>query len=382
MGKQREMDGNIRAGLIETGVAMKALKNILIVTLPSIVIVFLLLELIFRIAIPATDPPMGYFNEKEKIYSFSNQREEGQITIGRFAEIRSQWRINNMNWNYPIDYHFVEGKKLIAVIGDSYIEAFQVDADEKYPYLLREMLRPDYEVYAFGKSGAALSQYLHMSRYVNKHFDPEILIFNMVHNDFDECIRELYPNRDYFMQVSIDENGSITETVPRPNHAFPQYTAWKRVVYKSALFRYLDLNLNIRQWRRKIAGIDDRQFEANVQPDEIKKNQDLIYKATEYLVKVIRSENRDRRVIFIFDAPKRSIYNNMLHESNILWLHGMMDEICSKNNVEYLDLIPLMEEDYRINRRMFNYELDGHWNEYGHEFVARVLYDYLNKPGD
>ena len=60
----------------------------------------------------------------------------------------------------------------------------------------------------------------------------------------------------------------------------------------------------------------------------------------------------------------------------------MMDEICSKNNVEYLDLIPLMEEDYRINRRMFNYELDGHWNEYGHEFVARVLYDYLNKPGD
>ena len=131
MGKQREMDGNIRAGLIETGVAMKALKNILIVTLPSIVIVFLLLELIFRIAIPATDPPMGYFNEKEKIYSFSNQREEGQITIGRFAEIRSQWRINNMNWNYPIDYHFVEGKKLIAVIGDSYIEAFQVDADEK-----------------------------------------------------------------------------------------------------------------------------------------------------------------------------------------------------------------------------------------------------------
>ena len=43
-----------------------------------------------------------------------------------------------MHWNYPIDYYPVDEKKLITVIGDSYIEAFHVDADEKYPYLLRE----------------------------------------------------------------------------------------------------------------------------------------------------------------------------------------------------------------------------------------------------
>lgn len=361
---------------------MNTLKNILLVTVPSIIVLLLLLELVFRFAIPATDPPMGHFDEEERIYAFSNAREDGQITIGRFAGIKSRWHINNMNWNYPIDYDPANGKKLIAVIGDSYIEAFQVDTDAKYPYLLREMVQPDYEVYAFGKSGASLSQYLHMSRYVNRHFNPEILIFNIVHNDFDESIRNLYSNRDHFMQVTIDEDGSITETVPRPNYAFPQYTAWKRIAYKSAIFRYLDLNLNLRQWRRAIAGIDDKQFEANVQPEEIKRHQDLVYKVTEYLVSTIREENRDRRVIFIFDAPKRTIYNNLLHESNVVWLHEMMNEICSAQDVEYIDLIPLMEEDFRTKGIKFNSELDGHWNEYGHEFVTQVLYDYLSTTSD
>ena len=356
---------------------MKAVKNIFLCTLPTIIIVLLMLELFFRIAIPASDPPMGYFDEKQKIYSMSNQKKEGVITIGKFAQIRARWRINNMHWNYPIDYYPVEDKKLIAVIGDSYIEAFQVDVDENYPYLLRKRLYPNYEVYAAGKSGAALSQYLHISRYLNKHFDPDILIFNIMHNDFDESIRELYPNSYHFMQLSIAQDGSIKETTPRPNYSYPQYTTWKRVVYKSALFRYLDFNLNVRQIRHKIMAVQDGTYEANIKPEEVKRNQALIYKATNYLVKTIREENRDKRVIFVFDAPKQAIYNNSLHESKVLWMHEMMDTICSMNNIEFIDLTPLMEKDFQVNRRKFNSELDGHWNEYGHEFVASVLFAHL-----
>ncbi len=200
---------------------MKTLKNIFLISLPAVFILLLLLELFFRVVIPATDPPMGFFNEEERMYYFSNQREEGQITIGRFAQIKARWHINNEHWNYPIDFAQVIDRPLIAVIGDSYIEAFQVDADEKYPFLLRNRLEPDYEVYAFGKSGAPLSHYLHVSRYVDRHFDPDILIFNMVHNDFEESIYELYPAKTCFMQISTGEDGSFTETVPRPNHALP-----------------------------------------------------------------------------------------------------------------------------------------------------------------
>jgi len=317
------------------------------------------------------------FNEEERMYYFSNQREEGLITIGRFAQIRARWHINNDHWNYPIDYAPVNDRNLIAVIGDSFIEAFQVDADEKYPFLLRNRLDPDFEVYAFGKSGAPLSHYLHVSRYVDRHFDPDILIFNMVHNDFEESIHELYPNKACFMQVSVDENGSLVETVPCPNFAYPQYTAWKRVVYKSALFRYLDFNLNLRQIRRNIAGIDDRNFEGNIEADKVKINKNRIFEVTDYLVRTIREENSDKRIIFIIDAPKGEVYTNTLDESRVLWLNDMMKEICYTHDVEFLYITPLMVEAYRANGRKFTSEWDGHWDEYGHEFVANALFDYL-----
>ena len=356
---------------------MKTIKNIILVSLPVIFFLVLLLELFFRFVIPATDPPMGFFNEEERMYYFSNQREEGLITIGRFAQIRARWHINNDHWNYPIDYAPVNDRNLIAVIGDSFIEAFQVDADEKYPFLLRNRLDPDFEVYAFGKSGAPLSHYLHVSRYVDRHFDPDILIFNMVHNDFEESIHELYPNKACFMQVSVDENGSLVETVPCPNFAYPQYTAWKRVVYKSALFRYLDFNLNLRQIRRNIAGIDDRTFEGNIEADKVKINKNRIFEVTDYLVRTIREENSDKRIIFIIDAPKGEVYTNTLDESRVLWLNDMMKEICYTHDVEFLDITPLMVEAYRANGRKFTSEWDGHWDEYGHEFVANALFDYL-----
>lgn len=370
------MDGKVSIGLKEN--IMKTFKNILFVTLPVILIVLILLEVFFRTVIPASNPPKGFFNEEEKIYCFSNKKKNGVYTIGRFAEIRAKWSINNMHWNYPVDYYPVDEKKLITVIGDSYIEAFQVDSDENYPYLLKKKLKTDYEVYALGKSGAPLSQYLHISRYVNKYFDPDILIINLVHNDFDESIYELNPQDFYWLQVSINKDDSITETIPHPNYSFQQYKPLKRLVYKSALFRYLYLNLKVNKIRAKFMKSNIDAFEANINVSAIKKHKELIFKATNYLVKTIREENSKKRIIFVFDAPRNAIYNNSLNECNVLWMHEMMKTICANNNVEYIDLTSFMKENYRTSKIKFNSELDGHWNEYGHKFVADILYEYLN----
>lgn len=45
-----------------------------------------------------------------------------------------------------------------------------------------------FDVYSFGISGAGLSEFLQISRYVRKYFDPEILVINVVDNDFDESL--------------------------------------------------------------------------------------------------------------------------------------------------------------------------------------------------
>lgn len=359
---------------------MKTFKNIVFVTLPTILIVMLFLEVCFRTVIPANNPPTWFFDEEEKILCLSNTQKEGVYSIGRFAEIRAKWNINNMHWNYPVDYYPVVEKKLITVIGDSYIEALQVDVDKNYPYLLREKLQTEYEVYAFGKGGAPLSQYLHMSRYINKHFDPDILIINVVHNDFDRSIYDLYQHRAW-LQVSVHDDDSITETIPQPPYFDQRTRRLKRVVYKSALFRYLYDNLEIYRLKDKLINKTADAFEANIEVQEVKKHDDLIFKATNYVVKTIAKENRDKRIIFVFDAPRFAIYDNVLQRSEVLWLHVMMETICADHHVEYLDLTSFMEEDFRTKKMKFNSDLDGHWNEYGHKFVAGILYEYLKSQG-
>ena len=357
---------------------MKTLKNYIFVTLPTILIVLIILEIVFRIVIPASDPPRAFFNEKEKMYCLSNKKEAGLYTIGKFAGIRAKWRINNMNWNSPIDYYPIENKKLIAVIGDSFIESMEVNVGESYPFLLREKLKNDYEVYAFGKAGSPLSQYLHVSRYVNNHFNPDIIIFNIVHNDFIESIQELYPNRNYFLQLSINEHDSIKETIPKPDYSSPQYKPLMRLIYNSALFRYLYLNLHANEIRKNIFNPKNIEYESNTDVNEFKKNRDLIIKASSYIVKTIREENLDKKIIFIMDAPRESIYNNTLDKSNTIWLNEILGTICTNNNIEFIDLTNDMKINYTEKKIKFNSDLDEHWNEYSHKFIADILYRYLN----
>lgn len=355
----------------------KNITNIIVITLPTVLITTVILELFFRFFVPACETPGGYFYEDDKIYSHNGKKPSGLFTMGKCAGIKSRWHINNMHWNYPIDYSSPLDKKLIAVIGDSYIEAFQVDADKNYPYLLRNKIYPDFEVYAFGKSGYPLSQYLHVARYVKKHLNPDVFIINLVHNDFDESIYQLHPYRYYFLQVTYDStDGSFSETNPRPNRSFPQYKIWKRIVFKSSLVRYIITNLNL-SFLRKI----DRpqQFEANIDSDKVKKQQRLIGNATDYLVKTLKEENADKRIIFVLDAPRKAIYDGVLNESNVLWMHTMMENLCNNNNVELIDLTEPMKQDFILNKRRFNMEIDGHWNEYGHKFIADILFDYLMK---
>ncbi len=358
---------------------LQIIKNLLIVTVPTILIILLILELIFRIGVTESDLPVGFFDENDKMFLFYDKGGKG-MTTGTVGEAKVVWKINNMGWNYPVDYYQKENEKMIAVIGDSFIEALLINVDKNYPYLLHEKLNPDYKVYAFGKSGAPMSQYLHIARYVNKHFNPDILIVNIVHNDFDESIYELYPKKLQFMQLSISKDGDISEILPKcdPRSSFENFRWWRRFFYRSAFFRYVSRK-SISVGNRAFLRFYPTDFEANIRVDKIAKHKDRIFSAVNYIAERFRNENIDKRIIFILDASRYAIYNDALDNSRVLWMHEMLKEICKMHDIEFYDLNPVMLADYKKNRMLFNTENDGHWNEYGHRFVAEFLYDVLQE---
>ncbi|MFS4491336.1 SGNH/GDSL hydrolase family protein [Maribacter sp. 2308TA10-17] len=362
----------------------KALRNFFRITVPTLIVLLLLLELFFRVVIPAADPPMDFFDEKELIYRFdTNSKKEGVFTIGKAAQQRGQWRINNYGWNSPIDYTTQREKPLIAIIGDSYIEAYQVDVDKSYPSLLRNELKSNYDVYSFGKSGAPLSEYLNYSRYIKKHFNPDTFIFNVVHNDFDENISELNPEVKHMLTLNINDS-TITENLPKPNKSFKQYNWKKRMLNKSAFIRYLYINLHIDRTIRNFGKKDNGQkkFNANIEVTKAIENKGLIIQSVDYILAKLYEENPGKRIIFVIDAPRNDIYNNTLENSSILFLNEILEKHCSKYNFEYFDLTQPMNNDYKKNQIQFNSELDGHWNEYGHDFISKQIRTYLKTSSE
>ena len=40
-------------------------------------------------------------------------------------------------------------------------------------------------------------------------------------------------------------------------------------------------------------------------------------------------------------------------------------------------MTPVFEAAYQQHRKKFNSDLDGHWNEYGHEVVGKAVFEYI-----
>jgi lysophospholipase L1-like esterase len=284
--------------------------------------------------------------------------------------VRARWNINNHGWNSPIDYLEEKKRRRITVIGDSYIAAFQVDADKSYPSLLRKDMGGEFDVYSFGVPGAPLSQYLQMSRYVAKTFDPDIFIFNIIHNDFIESIFAARPTSIHFLRLKM-AGDSIEEVLPQSSRRFLELQPKKKLLYRSSLVRYLHINLRINGLINRLRS-GDKKFVANIDVAALGQIMKPVDDATGYVLRKIREENPGRRIIFVMDGPRNSIYDNT-ENSSILFLYEIIQKYCNENGFEFLNLTEDMKRAYAINKIKFNSDVDGHWNEYGHAFVAEKV---------
>lgn len=352
-------------------------KNLFVTTIPTLIVMVLLLELIFRFLIVATDTPNYVFDSDYEILKYEANT-DGYNTVGRFPKEKFHWTINNVGWNSPIDYSQDKqiGKKRLAVIGDSYIESFLTNSDEAYSRVLDTELS-DYEIYSFGISGAPLSQYLHMARYVEDKYDPDSYVINIVHNDFDESVNGYFAN-DRFMTVKVGDSGVSGEIKPTAY----QTSNTKKTLKYSAIARYLIKNLNLTSFSFGGGNSntkDSVEVNANIVVSEVKKREDKVFIAVDYAVSKFASEFKGKEVLFVIDGPRHDIYEGKLENSSVMFMNRMIWKACEKYDLPYIDLTKYQNDAYMANQQKFNSEEDFHWDAYGHQFVANILKEHYNR---
>jgi hypothetical protein len=345
----------------------RLLKAIALYALLLAVIPFALLEGIFRLLPVASPPPLQPVTQAEPIAHFKPNTDYAYSAGWNFA-IRSRKHANNYGFNNIADYHPGQKTPLFMVIGDSFVEAHEVDAGQSAAELLHASLGGAGRVYSIGLSGAALPQYLATAEYACRNFRPGGLAFFIIGNDFDESL--LKYNRDPQLH-HFDEHGRLAP-------AAYELSTTKKVLRHSAFIRYVMYNMvtgaRLNQMRNLLRG------PAAVSSAHAASGEERLRdsrRAVDYFLAQLpeRCGVPPSAIVFVLDAVRPEIYSAATLEAaaETSYQARMRAYIAAEaraRGYEVRDMQPVFIERHARDGTRFEFPTDKHWNALGHRLVA------------
>ena len=151
--------------------------------------------------------------------------------------LANRGHVNNAGFVNDQDYRKDDLLPLLAVVGDSMIEAAMVPYPDTLQGRLAKALDGKARVYSFAAAGAPLSQYLIWARHAVQDYGAKALIINVVGNDFDEshAAYATYPGFWHYVPDAAQQL-SLKLFEYRPS-------LLGQIAVSSALGRYLLFNL-------------------------------------------------------------------------------------------------------------------------------------------
>jgi lysophospholipase L1-like esterase len=363
---------------------VRTTRKLLLVSCPAVLLTFVLLELVvLRSWVAVDDVPVEEYDGRNGVIRY-RPNQTGVSYPDRDILHPVPFSVNSDGWNsFHAHYDVPRGDKLrIAVVGDSYVAAFEVAPRFSLAGQLESRLGDDRaEVYAFGVRGAPLSEYLQIARYVVAEYRPDVVVIVIVHNDFDESYR--LPAGRYataFLHLDVDRD-DVEEIPPRPYRESP-VEEWVRT--RSYAFRFLFYRLQVgSQELRSLYGAvwgRPRRFEANVDVSGLAGEGVRMRKTATYVFAQLAHLERSSRTRFllVMDAPREAIYEG--HDPRTTEAYRMnriASEASAAAGLTFIDLTPAFERDYRDHHERFEFPHDGHWNRRGHGLAADEVYQAL-----
>ncbi len=304
--------------------------------------------------------------------------------------------INKQGWNSTkAAYSEVPpaGKTRIAVVGDSYVHGAFINPGQGFPEILERELNArgskPVEVLRFGMDGAPLSQYLHMLRREVVPFKPDLVVVQLIHNDFDESFRFLKTRySSSFLKMKRNGDGSVSEIAPSP---FKPGLA--DTLRSSATFRYLyyetNLYLKLKSLVSKYFWGGDEVYEPEFISSavDIRKLADMeqIRFFTTHIISEMQklADKEGFALVFAMDGVREAIYDGKpVADYKVGELNRIAGEAAAKLGLPFIDLQDTFARHYAANTKRFEYTYDWHWNALGNKLVGERIADYLlAKPG-
>jgi hypothetical protein len=328
----------------------------------STLVALVLLEVALRVLPVARAPPVVPPSDDDPIQRYAANTPFTWSLGWDFYQV-VHGRTNAQGFVADYDYDAAATTPLLAVVGDSFVEALQVPFAQSLTGRLQSAMGARGRAYAFAQSGAPLSQYVAYAEHAASRYRPQKLVVVVVANDFEQS-RYAQRRRDGMYHLH-----------PRPDGGFD----WKltpplspglveRALRNSALALYLVRNIGVLSLGWQL-GLAPAQAAPMAEDDAVA---DWFVAA---LPKAAALAPRD--IVLVVDAVRPQIYDpasaDQLMTSRFGQLRSRLMVEAGAQGFVVIDLNPAFREAYAREGAPLEFPTDAHWNARGHAAAAQAI---------
>jgi hypothetical protein len=343
----------------------------------STVLTIGLIELVLQF-LPVATGMLGLpVTENSPLYRFE-PNSNFVFSIGWKLDGVNRGHVNNAGFVNDQDYQKSATTPLLAVVGDSFIEAAMIPYPRTVQGRLTAALAGERRVYSFGTAGAPLSQYLILARHAVDEYSAQAVVISVVFNDFDESYFAYRPADAYWYYVP-DGDGALHLKLFQHHRSL-----LRSLVVKSALARYLLINLQIDQvihhtpfLKSLVVGPAHAQSPSagDLPPDADAERMRISYAVIEAFFRDLAAMVKlpPDRVLFTLDgfhypesaAAARGYYFDRMRRAFAARATAL--------GYGLIDLDPFFFSDFARHGDRYEIPGDGHWTAHAHGVIADAV---------
>ncbi len=283
----------------------------------------------------------------------------------------------------------------VLFLGDSYVEAMQVPAEQIFYRRLEERLNEDagvqgvrYETIGLGRSGWGPAQELVALEQIGWRYEPDLVVLCFLpDNDFVDSYRPLkpYPSMPYFERTADDRLVPIPASPDRFKDSWV-YGLCKRSQLVCLVRQNVDLLQQMRADARRVP-LRHQVFMEDKPAAWLE-----AIETTLACVRRMEAMCRARGVGFLCVALTSPValgqvdLNAQVQRCPAMggvafdpaWPYHLLEERLG-GVVPYVSMVPTFEQHMAATGKPLHFAKDGHWTAEGHAVAAAFLYDFLTR---
>jgi hypothetical protein len=355
----------------------------------GVIVSLLFVELSLRIFSPPEATLKFYDNPLFGSALVPNQKE---LFVSETNEYSSEVQVNSQGWT-DVEHNFdkLKGVYRILILGDSFVENFQVPFEKRFFRQLQKKLGNKFEVIAMGRGNTGTAQQYLMLKEYGLKYKPDLVIQMFLTANDVKNNSPVLQNDPYLPYFEINENGDLRK-IPQIKRSDRKLSSLKEILKKLRLTKAI-LSLRQKYLERKainLSGgypVDYHIYDSNYSTDYQK-----AWEITKKLIAETKklTEESNAKYIFVTLANNEQVSSKVQEEIFYKYPNlkksnpdferpdTILKYFSEEGNITYWQMLPYYQNYAKNNPNTpMHFFFDGHWNETGTNLAADFLFENL-----